>query len=336
MAKKKSGDEKVVESAFDKKMAELNTKYGGKESIITRGFEYKHVETVSTGSILFDIATACGGYPRGKLIEIFGAESSSKSTMCLHAISNFQKVGKVALIDAEHAFDVDYARAIGVNVDDLYVAKPETMEDAYNMSAELMQTNEFSLIVIDSHTALEPKALFDHDIGEGNTVGAQARVNSNSLRKLKPLIEKHNCTLIGVAQTREDIGAMFGGAKSSGGNAWKFYPDMRIKTFKKQDTDNGGILANIEIFKNKLGRPLNKAEIPISWGVGINKHEEVLNTCMLAGTIKRAGAWYTDVGTGTSLGQGKVAVIELFKDNEEYYQLKRKEAETWAKQQMSS
>lgn len=310
----------------------LNKKYG-KGSLFSGNVE-GGVKTVSTGSYKFDIATNCGGYPIGKLIEFMGPESSGKSTLSLHAIAEFQSLGEVAYIDAEHSFDSEYATAIGVDCKALTLSQPETMEEGYQIAEDLVKSGLYRLIVIDSHTSLVAKARLVGEIGDAK-IAPEARLHSDALRRIKPLLDKNDCTVIGISQLRQDIGSMHGGAIGTGGNAWKFYPDMRVKIYRTLDRENETNKTIIEIVKNKCAKPFGKCEVPIAWGIGIDKKTELIDMSMEAGIIERAGSWYKDLVRGTSLGQGKTSIVALFEDNEEYYQLIKKEVEVWIKSKKS-
>lgn len=295
----------------------LNAKYG--KGTIIGGSESQQVETVvSTGSIKFDESTNCGGIPLGKLIEIMGPESSGKSTSVLHIIAEFQAAGYTAMLcDSEHSFDASYAATIGVDVDNLIYTQPETMEDAYNLITDAIDSGLIQLIVIDSHTSLVCRARLEGEIGDAK-IAPEARVHSQALLRIKPSLDQKQCTIIGVSQLREDIGSMHGGAKSTGGNAWKFYPDMRIKLFKIADKVNEVNKTNIEIIKNKCGKPFGKCEIPIEWGTGIDKVAELIDVATEYKLITRGGSWYSQ--GELKLGQGINGVKAFMSDNPEFYE----------------
>lgn len=286
------------------------------KGIVVTGNTKSSVESVGTGSRKFNKITDCGGIPVGKLVEIFGPESSGKSTICLHIIAEYQKAGKKCLLaDYEYSFDKEYAKKVGVNVDELLITQPETMEDGYNIILEYIKSGEVGLVVIDSHTAMVPKARFDCEIGDAK-MAPEARINSEALKKIKSELEKYKCTVIGISQLRANIGSMAAvGNVPTGGNAWKFYPDMRIKVFKIVDKNNESNKTTIEIQKNKCGKPYGKCDVNIQWGIGIDKMHELLEIALEVGVLKKSGSWYSY--EGNNIGQGASAVKELFLANED-------------------
>ena len=295
------------------KIKEKLEKDYGKGIVISAGSK-KLISTVQTGSVSFDKITGCGGIPLGKLVEIFGPESSGKSTLCLHIIAEFQKKGKKCLLaDFEYSFDKEYAQKIGVNIEELIITQPDTMEDGYNIIYEYVRSGEIGLVVVDSHTAMVPKMRLDGEIGDAK-MAPEARVNSEALKKIKPELEKNGCTLLGVSQLRSNIGAMTGGGNvPTGGNAWKFYPDMRVKIYRIVDKVNELNNVTVEIVKNKCGIPFGKCEVPIAWGIGIDKKKEILSIAIEMGVVKKAGSWYSY--EESKLGQGANNVIESFNSN---------------------
>jgi len=315
MAKNK---EQVQAKTLEELQKNLNEKYG-KGTMVGASEGKKDFKTVSTGSIQFDRATNCGGYPIGKLIEILGPESAGKSTITLHAIAEYQKAGYSCLLcDFEHSYDSEYAETIGVDNNKLLYTQPNTMEDGYNLIYDTIVSGLVQLIVLDSHTAMVTKLRLTNDSQIGDSkISPEARVNSDALRKIKPELDLYGCTVIGVSQLREDIGGM-GGAKGTGGNSWKFYPDMRIKLYKILDKANETNKTNIEIIKNKCAKPFGKCEVPILWGVGFDKMGEVIDLASNQGIIKKSGSWYSY--KEDKLGQGKSAVKDLFEDNPELYE----------------
>jgi recombination protein RecA len=274
-------------------------------------------EIVSTGSYALNSATRLGGYPKGKLIELYGAESSGKSTMVLHAIAQFQKAcpdKKAALIDYEYSFDKGYAESLGVDVENLLIYQPDSQEVGYNMILGLLEAHICSLIVIDSHTAAIPLKVIEGEIGI-STIGLSARNNSNFLGKAKGLIDKSKTTIIAVSQTRVDIGGMGDTNKPTGGSAWKFYADMRLKVWKSNDKDNELNKTTVDVVKNKCAVPFGKAEFNILWGIGIDNIQEIIDIAVMKDIVKRAGSWYS-YGE-VKLGQGVNGVKKLFEDNPE-------------------
>lgn len=317
---KKSATVKETESeksAFLKKVEELNKKYG--EGTLIAGNEIADdVEVVSSGSVTLDIATTIGGLPVGKLIEIFGPESSGKSTITLHIIAEFQKSGKkCVLVDAEQSFDKKYATTLGVKVDDLIYVQPRCGEDGYNIVEGLVRTKEVGLIVIDSHTALVPKKIVDGEVGD-STMALQARLNSTALLKIHPLLKESNCTIVSIAQLRTNIGAYGDPLSPTGGLAYKFYSDMRLKMSKQVDKEAETNKTKVEVIKNKCGVPFGKAEFLINWGTGIDRLQEVIDLAVEKKLIELKGAgWY--VVNGEKL-QGDEKVKDYLRKNDVYLQ----------------
>lgn len=323
MAKK---TENLQESEKLKKVREEMEKKYGKGTIISGGTKQRF-DTVSTGSIQYDKATDCGGDPIGKLIEMFGPESSGKSTLSLHKIAEFQRKfpdRKCLLCDYEYSFDARYATKIGVDVDALIITQPDTMEDGWNIIYEYVRSGEISLVVLDSHTAMVPKARLDGEIGDAK-MAPEARLNSDALKKIKPELEKNQCTVLGISQLRSQIGGMGNtGDKPTGGNAWKFYSDMRIKVYKMLDKVNQVNKTVVEVVKNKCGKPYGKAEMLIGWGIGIDKMQEIIDLAIKYKKIVKAGSWYS-FEDGTKIGQGAASVKQLLLDNQELYETIKKE-----------
>ena len=278
------------------------------------------VDVIPSGSILLDEALGVGGYPKGRIIEIYGPESSGKTTLALHAIAECQKKGGIAaFIDAEHAFDRFYAAKLGVNVDDLFISQPDNGEQALEIADQLIRSSAIDIIVIDSVAALTPKAEIEGDMGD-NKVGLQARLMSQALRKLTASISKTNTTCIFINQLREKIGVMFGNPETTtGGNALKFYSSVRmdirrVTTIKDGDTPIGNQV-RVKIVKNKVAPPFRKAEFEITFGEGISHAGEVVDLGVDLGIIKKSGSWFS-YGE-TRLGQGRDAVKKLIKENPE-------------------
>lgn len=316
MAKKADSTEAV--SKFQEKLNSLETKYG-KGSVINGKDVVEQLEVVSTGSIAWNLATKCGGTPVGKLIEYQGMESSGKSTASLHTIAEFQQKysdDEIVLCDYEQSFDRTYATEIGVNVDRLTILQPENMEDGYNMIETLIETGKVRLVIIDSHTAGMPKKVVDGEVGEVS-IGLQARINSQALGKIKPLLRSNRCTMIGISQIRQNIGGMGEVNLSTGGLAWKFYADMRVKFAKIQtDKENETNKTEISIIKNKCASPWGKCIIYINWGTGIDKLQELLDIAIEYKLVTKGGAWYTLEG-GNKV-QGDEAMCQFMRDNEEW------------------
>ena len=306
--------------ALQAAMAKIEKDFG-KGSIMKLGDEsVEDVDTIPTGSLSLDAALGVGGYPKGRIIEIFGPESSGKTTLALHAIAEAQKAGGLAaFIDAEHALDRFYAAKLGVNTDDLLISQPDNGEQALEIADQLIRSSAIDIIVIDSVAALTPKAEIEGDMGD-NKVGLQARLMSQALRKLTSSISKTNTTCIFINQLREKIGIMFGNPETTtGGNALKFYASVRldirrVTTLKDGDTPIGNQV-RVKIVKNKVAPPFRKAEFEITFGEGISRAGEIVDLGVELGILKKSGSWF---GYGeTRLGQGRDAVKKLIKDNPE-------------------
>ena len=293
----------------------------GKGSVMKLGDEkMDNVEVIHTGSISLDYARGVGGYPRGRIIEIYGPESSGKTTLAIHAIAEAQKEGGIAaFIDAEHAFDRFYAAKLGVDVDNLFISQPDNGEQALEIADQLIRSAAVDIMVVDSVAALTPKAEIEGDMGD-NKVGLQARLMSQALRKLTATISKTNTTCIFINQLREKIGVMFGNPETTtGGNALKFYSSVRLDIRKGaalKDGDN--ILGNevrVKVVKNKVAPPFRKAEFEITFGEGISRIGEIVDLGVKFGVIEKSGSWYSY--GGSKLGQGREGIKNLLKDNPE-------------------
>lgn len=293
----------------------------GRGSVMKLGDEQiEDVEVIPTGSLALNAALGVGGYPKGRIIEIYGPESSGKTTLAIHAIAEAQKRGGIAaFIDAEHAFDRFYAKKLGVDVDELLISQPDNGEQALEIADQLIRSSAIDIIVIDSVAALTPKAEIEGDMGD-NKVGLQARLMSQALRKLTSTISKTNTTCIFINQLREKIGVMFGNPETTtGGNALKFYASVRldirrVTTLKDGDTPIGNQV-RVKIVKNKVAPPFRKAEFEITFGEGISHVGEIVDLGVELGIIKKSGSWFS-YGE-TRLGQGRDAVKKVIKDNPE-------------------
>ena len=306
--------------ALQAAMAKIEKEFG-RGSIMRMGDQsIENVEVISTGSLSLDAALGVGGYPRGRIIEIYGPESSGKTTLAIHAIAQAQKNGGVAaFIDAEHAFDRFYAAKLGVIVDELLISQPDIGEQALDIADQLIRSSAIDIIVIDSVAALTPKAEIEGDMGE-NKVGLQARLMSQALRKLTATISRTNTTCIFINQLREKIGVKFGNPETTtGGNALKINSSVRldirrVTTIKDGDTPIGNQV-RVKVIKNKVAPPFRKAEIEITFGEGISRTGEIVDLGVELGIIKKSGSWFS---YGESrLGQGRDAVKKIIKDNPE-------------------
>ena len=293
----------------------------GKGSIMRMGDEQiENVEVIPTGSVALDTALGVGGYPRGRIIEIYGPESSGKTTLAIHAIAEAQKQGGIAaFIDAEHAFDRFYAEKLGVDVDNLWVSQPDNGEQALEIADQLIRSSAIDILVVDSVAALTPKKEIEGDMGD-SAVGLQARLMSQALRKLTSTISKTNTCCIFINQLREKIGIMFGNPETTtGGNALKFYSSVRLDIRRVTSIKDGdqviGNQVRVKIVKNKVAPPFRKAEFEITFGEGISKIGEIVDLGVQYGIIQKSGSWFSY--NGTKLAQGRDATKAMIKDNPE-------------------
>ena len=293
----------------------------GKGSIMKLGDRaVEDIDSIPSGSVALDIALGVGGYPRGRIVEIYGPESSGKTTLAIHAIAEVQKQGGIAaFIDAEHAFDQFYAESLGVDTENLFISQPDNGEQGLEIADNLIRSGAIDLIVIDSVAALTPKAEIEGDMGDSR-MGLQARLMSQALRKLTGTISRTGCTCIFINQLREKIGVMFGNPETTtGGNALKFYSSVRVDIRRSSQIKNGeeviGNRTKVKIVKNKVAPPFRKVEFDIMYGKGISKSGEVIDMGVELNVVKKSGSWFSY--GDTKLGQGRDAVKQLIEDNPE-------------------
>ena len=322
------------EKALEQALEQIQKQYG-KGAIMKLGDEgfSGMVDVISTGSISLDLATGVGGYPKGRIIEIYGPESSGKTTLTLHAIAEAQKVGgKAAFIDAEHALDPVYAKNLGVDVDELLVSQPDTGEQALEICEMLARSGAIDIIVIDSVAALVPKVEIQGDMGDSH-VGLQARLMSQALRKIAGTVNKTHTCVIFINQLREKIGVMFGSPETTtGGRALKFYASMRLDVRKIESLKRGdetlGNRTRVKVVKNKVAPPFKKAEFDIMYGVGISLAGDVLDTATEAKIVDKAGSWYSY--NGERIGQGRENVKDYLNEHPDMLEeIRRKVMETF-------
>ncbi|WP_255770536.1 recombinase RecA [Oceanobacillus alkalisoli] len=304
--------------ALDMALRQIEKQFG-KGSIMKLGEEQNQkIATIPSGSLALDVALGIGGYPRGRVIEIYGPESSGKTTFALHAIAEAQKQGgQAAFIDAEHALDPTYARALGVNTDELLLSQPDTGEQALEITEALVRSGAVDIIVVDSVAALVPKAEIEGEMGDSH-MGLQARLMSQALRKLSGAINKSNATAIFINQVREKIGVMFGNPETTpGGRALKFYSSVRLEVRRaetlKQGNEMIGNRTRVKVVKNKVAPPFKQAEVDIMYGEGISKEGEIIDVGADLDIVQKSGAWYSY--KGERLGQGRENAKQFMKEN---------------------
>ncbi len=309
---------KEKDKTLDQVLADIEKQFG-KGAIMKLGERgVKNIDVVSSGSLLLDQALGVGGFPKGRIIEVFGPESSGKTTIALHAIAEVQKTGgRAAFIDAEHALDPVYARKLGVDIDELLLSQPDTGEQALEIVEALVRSEAMSIIVIDSVAALVPQAEIEGEMGDSH-VGLQARLMSQALRKLSGVINKTNTICIFINQLREKVGVMFGNPETTpGGRALKFYSTVRLDVRRGEQIKVGGDVlgnkTNIKVVKNKVAPPFKTAEVEIMYGEGISKTGEIIDLASNIGIIDKSGAWFSY--KGEKIGQGKENVKLVLKNN---------------------
>ena len=314
MAVEKDNKNKALEDAF-----KTIEKQFGKGSVMRLGDKVdEKIEVISSGSLSLDIALGVGGYPKGRIIEIFGPESSGKTTFALHAIAEAQKQGGLAaFIDAEHALDPRYAHALGVDIDNLIVSQPDTGEQALEIAEHLIRSGAISILVVDSVAALVPKVEIDGDMGDSH-IGIQARLMSQAMRKLAGVISKTNCIAIFINQIREKVGVMFGSPETtSGGRALKFYASVRLDIRRVEQIKNGtdvvGNLTRVRVVKNKVAPPFRVCDVDLIYGQGVSKEAEILDMAVNNDIIIKSGSWFSY--NDEKLGQGRENIKQFLKDN---------------------
>jgi recombination protein RecA len=318
MANEKDSKLKALQMTLDR----LDKTYG-KGTVMRLGEkQIEEVEVIPSGSIALDIALGCGGFPKGRIVEIYGPESSGKTTLAIHAIAECQKNGGIAaIVDAEHAFDRFYAEALGVDVDNLFISQPDNGEQALEITENLIRSGAVDILVIDSVAALTPRAEIEGEMGDSK-MGLQARLMSQALRKLTATIGRTNCCCIFINQLREKIGVMFGNPETTtGGNALKFYASVRLdirksgSAIKDKDGNLTGNHVKVKVVKNKLAPPFRTAEFDLVFGVGISKSGEIVDLGTDLDVIQKSGAWYSY--KGTKIAQGREAAKLFVEDNPE-------------------
>ncbi len=311
----KEGKLKALEDA----LAQIEKQYG-KGAVMKLGdpSSQMNVETIPTGSLSLDIALGLGGIPKGRIIEIYGPESSGKTTVTLHMIAEVQRRGGIAgFIDAEHALDPVYARNIGVDIDNLYISQPDNGEQALEITETMVRSGAIDIVVVDSVAALVPKAEIDGDMGDSH-VGLQARLMSQALRKLTAVVSKFNCTVVFINQLREKVGVMFGNPETTtGGRALKFYSTIRMDVRRIESLKQGGEMVGnrtrVKVVKNKIAPPFKEAEFDIMFGQGISKEGDVLDLAVTLNIVNKSGAWFAY--EGSKIGQGRENAKNFLKEN---------------------
>lgn len=315
---------KTKEEALEEALKSIEKTYG-KGSIMKLGERPNvDVDAIPTGSLSLNLALGIGGYPKGRIIEIYGPESSGKTTFALHAIAECQaRGGRAAFVDAEHAIDPVYAKNLGVNTDELILSQPDNGEQALEIVHMLAQSNAIDIIVVDSVAALVPQAELEGEMGDSQ-VGLHARLMSKAMRKLAGVLNKSECTIIFINQLREKVGVMYGNPETTtGGRALKFYASIRIEIRRGEAIKDGseiiGNSVNVKVVKNKVAPPFKTCKVDVIYGQGISKYGEAVDLGVLSGFVKKAGSWYEI--NGERIGQGRETAIEYLKQHEDIYKL---------------
>ena len=318
MTKEKIKDDNEKDVMLEQVLADIEKQFGKGSIMRLGGNNTREIDVSSTGSLSLDIALGVGGYPKGRIVEIYGPESSGKTTFALHAIAEVQKNGgRAAFIDAEHALDPIYAKKLGVNIDNLLLSQPDTGEQALEICEALVRSEKISIVVIDSVAALVPQAEIEGEMGDSH-VGLQARLMSQALRKLSGTISKTNTIVIFINQLREKVGVMFGNPETTpGGRALKFYSSVRLEVRRAEQIKNGeaiiGNKTNIKVVKNKVAPPFKTATVDIMYGEGVSKEGELVDLASDISVLDKSGAWYSY--NGEKIGQGKENVKQYLRDN---------------------
>ncbi len=319
--KEKNMIKEEKQKALDAALAQIEKQFG-KGSVMKLGDQGAHmqIETIPTGCLSLDLALGLGGIPKGRIIEVYGPESSGKTTVALHMVAEVQKRGGIAgFIDAEHALDPVYAKNIGVDIDNLYISQPDNGEQALEIAETMVRSGAVDIIIVDSVAALVPKAEIEGDMGDSH-VGLQARLMSQALRKLTAVISKSNCTVIFINQLREKVGVMFGNPEvTTGGRALKFYSSIRLDVRRIESLKQGGEMVGnrtrIRVVKNKIAPPFKEAEFDIMFGEGISREGDILDLAANTGVVNKSGAWYAY--EGDKIGQGRENAKQFLKQHPE-------------------
>jgi len=304
-------------------ISKLDKEFGDRSVMTVNDQNSLNIPVVSSGSLNLDLALGIGGFPKGRIIEIYGPESSGKTTLCLQCISEVQKLGGIAaFIDAEYAFDKNYAEKLNIDLNKVYISQPSNGEEAFRITEDLIKTNVIDIVVIDSVAALIPKAELEGSIGDSR-MGLHARLMSQALRKLTGIVSKTGCICIFINQLREKIGVMFGSPETTtGGNALKFYSSIRldirkVSAIKNSEGDLIGNRTRVKVVKNKLSAPFKQVEFDIIYGSGVDKYGEVVDIAVEKGIIKKSGSWFSF--EDNKLAQGRDSTVNIIKDNTDLY-----------------